>query len=75
MTRDNVALEAVADALAHAAHAGQRRRHGADYIDHPRAVTALATDLGAVVGLPLSSVSGPKGTISTRWCPGIAFER
>lgn len=55
MTRDNVALEAVADALAHAAHAGQRRRHGADYIDHPRAVTALATDLGAVVGLPLSS--------------------
>lgn len=55
MTRDNVALEAAADALAHAAHAGQRRRHGADYIDHPRAVTALATDLGAVVGLPLSS--------------------
>jgi thiamine-phosphate pyrophosphorylase len=57
MTRDNVALEAVADALAHAAHAGQRRRHGADYIDHPRAVTAIATDLGAVVGLPLSSAA------------------
>ncbi|HEY1097399.1 MAG TPA: thiamine phosphate synthase, partial [Myxococcota bacterium] len=38
--------------LAEQAHEGQRRRHGAPYIGHPRAVTAIAGDLAHVVGVP-----------------------
>jgi thiamine-phosphate pyrophosphorylase len=38
-----------ADAIAADAHAGQKRRHGAPYISHPRAVTTLARDLAAFV--------------------------
>ncbi len=46
-------LLADADALAAAAHAGQTRRHGAAYIDHPRAVARIAADLAAVTGVAL----------------------
>ncbi len=38
-------------------------------------LAGIVTMTVPATGLPLSSVSGPKGTISTRWCPGIAFER
>ncbi len=40
-----------ADAIAADAHAGQTRRHGAAYIDHPRAVAQLAQDLAGFVGV------------------------
>ena len=53
MTADET-LFAIAHATATKAHEGQRRRHGAPYISHPRAVTTIATDLGYAVGLPLT---------------------
>lgn len=48
----SVPLPEVAHALAAEAHAGQRRRHGAPYIDHPIAVAAIAQDLAHAVGVP-----------------------
>lgn len=45
------------------AHEGQRRRHGAPYIGHPRAVTAIAGDLGHAVGLPLSDADRAAGIL------------
>jgi thiamine-phosphate pyrophosphorylase len=41
------------DALAADAHQGQTRRHGAPYIEHPRAVLRLVDDLAYAVGLPI----------------------
>ena len=38
-------------------------------------LAGIVTMTVPATGLPLSSVSDPKGTISTRWCPEIAFER
>jgi thiamine-phosphate pyrophosphorylase len=41
----------IARALAAEAHAGQTRKHGAPYIDHPIAVAAIAVDLAHAVGV------------------------
>jgi len=49
-------LRAIADAIAVDAHADQRRRHGAPYIDHPRAVCAIAADIAMAVGQPFGEV-------------------
>ncbi len=62
MTESNTLFD-IAHALATAAHDGQRRRHGAPYIGHPRAVTAIATDLGYAVGLPLSDADRAAGIL------------
>lgn len=61
MAADN--LFDIAHTLATKAHEGQRRRHGAPYIGHPRAVTAIATDLGHAVGLPLSDADRAAGIL------------
>lgn len=45
-------VRSIADAIAVSAHSAQRRRHGAPYIDHPRAVCAIADDIATAVGLP-----------------------
>lgn len=45
-------LDAV-DAFARAQHEGQRRRHGAPYVEHPRAVRLFVEDLGAALGVPI----------------------
>ena len=50
-------LPELAHALAAEAHAGQRRRHGAPYIDHPVAVAAIAQDLAHAVGVPFDDVA------------------
>ena len=49
-------LRAIADAIAVDAHADQRRRHGAPYIDHPRAVSAIAADIAMAVGVPFGEI-------------------
>lgn len=46
-------LTAVADRIAADAHDGQTRRHGAPYIDHPRAVARIVQDLAPVVGVAI----------------------
>lgn len=48
---------AEADAVAAEAHHGQTRRHGAPYIDHPRAVARLVDDIAAAVGVDLDDAA------------------
>lgn len=77
----------LARALAAEAHAGQTRRHGAPYIDHPIAVAAIATDLAHATGVPFDddaiatallhdviedSPAHDEGVVAARLSPEIA---
>lgn len=68
---------AAAQQLAAFAHGGQTRRHGAPYLDHPRAVAALVDDLALACGIAIDD-----GVRAAAWlhdavedCPAVSVDR
>lgn len=68
---------AAAQRLAASAHAGQTRRHGAPYLDHPRAVAALVDDLALACGVAIDDNVRAAAWLhdAVEDCPAVSVDR